>query len=107
MEFGELPKLVRDKIPEIAEENDHDPRYYEAEQPEIRERILDKICEEALELREDGSIEELKDLLEVIEKYIQISDIDRETLEEMKSEKRSDRGRFEKNYVLESSDYSS
>ena len=106
MEFGELPKLVRDKIPEIAEENNHSPQYYEAEQPEVEDKVLDKICEEALELREDGSIKELADLLEVIEKYIQISEFDREKVEEIRSKKRSDRGGFKKNYILESSNYS-
>ncbi len=106
MEFGKLPKLVRDKIPDIAEENNHNPQYHEAEQPEIEEKALDKICEEALELREDRTIEELADLLEVIEKYIQILEFDREKLEEIRSKKRSDRGGFEKNYILESSDYS-
>lgn len=106
MGFGDLPKLVRDKIPEISAANDNQPEYFKAEGEELRDKVLDKICEEALELREEDDSRELADLMEVIDKFIEISEFSRKDLEELREKKNDERGSFDQNLVLERSDYS-
>lgn len=68
----ELPKLVRDRIPEIIED--------------------------------DGKEAELADLYTVIQRYIEVSSISVDRLQEIEDEKSSNRGGFEENIVLESVD---
>ena len=41
-----LPKLVRDKIPEIITQNQQKPNYYIADIEEYRERLFNKMKEE-------------------------------------------------------------
>ena len=105
MEYGELPKLVRDKIPEIAEENGDNPEYEKIKGQELEEKVLDKICEEAIELHEDGEPEELADLVEVINKFIEISNFDREKIEHLREKKNKERGSFKQNYILKTTEH--
>ncbi len=100
MHYDGLPKLVRDRIPQIAEENGDEPVVEELTDEEARDYVTQKICEEAEELHESKEKEELADLLEVVDRYIEISDVGREELERIRDEKNSRRGKFEENYVL-------
>lgn len=100
-EDDELPKLVRDRIPEIIRENDEYP-VTETVYGEEREGYLrEKIGEEADEFLESGEIEEIADLLEVIDTYLEHQDIDEEELYELKERKNKERGSFSEGIVLE------
>jgi predicted house-cleaning noncanonical NTP pyrophosphatase (MazG superfamily) len=98
--YDGLPKLVRDKIPKIAEENNDEPVVEELTDNEVKDYVTRKICEEAEELHESKENEELADLLEVVEKYIELLDVQRDDLDEIRSEKNGKRGSFKENYIL-------
>lgn len=68
--MSELPKLVRDRIPEIIENDGDNPEFCVASDEEFEEWVRRKILEEAEEFAEDGEIEELADLYAVIQRYM-------------------------------------
>lgn len=93
-------KLVRDRIPEILEEDGKvctteilpDDRYL---------RMLDaKLDEELAEYQESKSLEELADLLEVMRAVVNARGWSWEQLEQVRQEKAARRGSFEKKILL-------
>lgn len=63
----EFNKLVRDKIPQIIEENGEVPHFHIIEDDsEYLEALLQKDIEEGIELAQDTNLEELADKLEVL-----------------------------------------
>ena len=60
-------KLVRDRIPEVIEETGKTFSYRTATQIEYKNALLDKLLEEVTEFRENPSIEEMGDVLEVLD----------------------------------------
>jgi predicted house-cleaning noncanonical NTP pyrophosphatase (MazG superfamily) len=62
-------KLVRDKIPNIIEENDEKPVYYVADDEEYRRRLNEKLKEEVDEYLESEDTEEIADILEVVKNH--------------------------------------
>lgn len=100
--YDGLPKLVRDKIPKIAQENDDDPEVEELSDEEILNYVTHKICEEAEELHESKENEELADLLEVIERYKELENIGEDELNELRAKKNEQRGQFNENFLLKS-----
>lgn len=93
-------KLVRDRIPEIIEadgkisvtETLTDARYLE---------MLDtKLTEELSEYQESKSLEELADLLEVMQAVVNARGWTWEQLEQVRQEKATQRGGFEKKILL-------
>jgi predicted house-cleaning noncanonical NTP pyrophosphatase (MazG superfamily) len=99
--MSDLPKLVRDKIPQIIREDGEKPEIERIEDEDVTEYLLDKIVEEAEELREDGDLDELADLMEVIDRYIEVEDIDEEDLYRLREDKNEKRGGFKDNIILE------
>ena len=69
-------KLVRDRIPEIVRENDETPVTHVAEGEAYRERLREKLCEEA-------------------------EDLDAAEIERLREEKADERGGFADGVVLE------
>ena len=59
-------KLVRDRIPEIIIEDGRKPIYHIADIDEYKRELYKKVLEELNEFREEPSLEEAADLLEVI-----------------------------------------
>ncbi len=98
---SDLPKLVRDRIPEIIRENDENPVTRQLSDSEIEPFIRQKVREEAEEFAESGEREEIADLLEVIERYLELEGVERETVKQLRQEKNSERGSFSRNIVLE------
>lgn len=94
-------KLVRDRIPEIARENDETPVTRVVEGTEYRERLREKLCEEAAEFRESGDPEELADVLEVLAAIRDAEEFGDEELERLREAKTEERGRFAEGVVLE------
>ena len=97
----DTPKLVRDKIPEIIGEDDDVAEIREVEGEELLEFLAEKLVEEAKEFCEDREKEELGDVLDVIEVYRHIENIDEGELENLRVEKTRARGSFLQGYVLE------
>ncbi|MFB6245167.1 MAG: NUDIX domain-containing protein [Candidatus Nanohaloarchaea archaeon] len=101
---AELPKIVRDRIPEKIRMDGKSPEVNEVTADEAENWLRRKILEEAEEFAEDGEISELADLKAVLEKYMEMSGIDYGDLEELEEKKRSERGGFESLKLLESID---
>ncbi len=97
----ELPKLVRDRIPEVIRENGQEPVTRQLEDGEVAPFLKEKVREEAGEFADSGEPEELADLLQVIERYLEVKDVDREEVEELMNQKNMERGGFSGNIVLE------
>ncbi len=98
--MSDLPKLVRDKIPEIIEEDGKKPEYYRVSDEEIGKWARRKILEEAKEFSEEGEVEELADLYAVIKRYMEIEDTGFEKLEDLEERKSEERGGFQENIIL-------
>ncbi|MCU4972206.1 nucleoside triphosphate pyrophosphohydrolase [Halobacteria archaeon AArc-m2/3/4] len=94
-------KLVRDRIPEIIDANDERPVTHVADDTEYERRLREKLLEEATEFEESGDLEELADVLEVIDAMLAFEGGSRAELDELRREKREDRGGFEERIVLE------
>src|SRR5688572_11980664 len=97
-------RLVRDEVPRLVREAGHAVRFREA-RPDERPRYLKrKVAEEAAELLAadgDGEREEVADLLEALEAFLQARGLSREELRAAKEEKRRRRGSFGRGYVVE------
>lgn len=93
-------KLVRDRIPEIIEA-DGKICVYEILSDEDYVYLLDqKLNEELAEYQESKSLEELADLLEVVQAVVKARGWTLEELEQVRADKASKRGRFEKKILL-------
>jgi predicted house-cleaning noncanonical NTP pyrophosphatase (MazG superfamily) len=98
-------KLVRDKIPKICEENGDTPHYHIIEDnEEYLEALFKKDGEESVELREDRSLDELADKLEVLYATAKALGYSPGQLEEARAEKAEARGSFEGRIFLEYTD---
>lgn len=97
----DLPKLVRDRIPTIIEENNQDYRSRTATEDEMEKWLRRKVLEEAKEFAEDGEIDELADLYAVLQEYMEREDISTKDLEELEADKSDERGGFKDNIILE------
>jgi predicted house-cleaning noncanonical NTP pyrophosphatase (MazG superfamily) len=100
-------KLVRDRIPVIIEKAGGLARVRHMPGSEALSLLAQKLIEEAFEVRsavEEALIEELADVLEVVEAMSKQAGIDREALEQLRKEKRTKRGGFDKLIYLEETD---
>ena len=93
-------KLVRDRIPEINQ-SDGKICVCETLSDEDYISLLDqKLDEELAEYQESKSLEELADLLEVIQAVVKARGWTVEELEQVRAEKATKRGGFEKKILL-------
>lgn len=96
-------KLVRDKIPEYIRKKGGNPITHIADDAEYWQKLKDKLLEEVEEFKKDESIEELADLLEVIDAIFEYKKLDRNEVEEMKSKKADEKGKFKDMIILDES----
>jgi predicted house-cleaning noncanonical NTP pyrophosphatase (MazG superfamily) len=96
-----MKKLVRDKIPQIIQYNGQDPKYYQADDQEYHQLLVQKLKEEVGEFIESESPEELADILEVIHTLTNELGISMDEIESLRLTKKRQRGGFKKKYVLE------
>lgn len=95
-------KLVRDRIPEIIEA-DGKICTWETPSDETYLQLLDeKLNEELEEYRENKTLEELADLLEVVQAVVRARGWTPEQLEQLRADKAAQRGGFEKRILLTS-----
>lgn len=88
-------RLVRDRVVE-----DPDALVHIASDDEYHCRLKDKLFEEAREFVEAESIEELADILEVLEAFMDLYKIDRALLYHVKDQRARREGRFHKRLIL-------
>lgn len=94
-------KLVRDKIPQIIEEEGKKYDIRIAEKEEIYTLLEDKLKEEVAEFIKDKNLAELADIMEVIIGLAKNLGHSEEELMKKRIEKREERGGFERGIVLE------
>ena len=93
-------KAVRDKIPEIIEKSASKCNVKTLSDSEFLSKLEEKISEEVAEYQDSKSLEELADILEVIDRILEIKGISKKKLEEIRMMKKDERGGFEKNLFL-------
>lgn len=93
-------KLVRDKIPDIIEEDGKDYEIEKLDDEEYEGYLKDKLLEETREYVESEKIEELADVLEVIQSILDHEGMELEELENIRRRKAEKRGRFEQKIKL-------
>lgn len=97
-------KLVRDKIPDIIKDDNGIPITRILNDEEYLEELNHKLKEELDEYLEDGSIEELADMAEVMRAIISLKKTSYEEFENIRISKVLKRGAFKKRIFLERED---
>ena len=98
-------KLVRDKIPQIIEENGGKAEIRILDQEEYRHFLEKKLDEEVGEYHQDKSAEELADILEVVYALAASIGCSKEQLLNIYQKKHDERGGFAERILLISSEY--
>lgn len=93
-------KLVRDRIPEMIEQNGNSCITEILSDSQYQEMLDAKLTEELAEYQEDKSLEELADLLEVMWAVVRARGWTWEQLEQVRQEKAARRGGFEQKILL-------
>ena len=93
-------KLVRDKIPQMIEEEGFIPNTCALSEDEYIEALRVKLTEEVQEYLSDRDAEELADILEVVYALANAQGIPQDTLEQIRKAKADARGGFEKRLWL-------
>lgn len=97
-------KLVRDKIPEIIENNNETCKTRILSDEEYLFELNEKIQEELQEYLESGDIEELADLEEVLRAILNAKGCSYDDFEKIRMEKVEKRGAFKERIFLETTD---
>ena len=94
-------KLVRDKIPEIIENDGHKAKFTTLSEQDYMTALDKKLLEEVKEYQADKSLDEMADVLEVLYAICNARGYTKKALETKRQEKKMDRGGFEKRLFLE------
>lgn len=95
-------KLVRDKIPVIIEADGKSAKTRTLNDQEYLKELIKKLGEEAKELENEPSVEELADVKELVIAIREAMNIHAGELEEVRRQKAKERGRFKDKIFLES-----
>ncbi len=94
-------KLVRDKIPDVLKQKGIEYVTRNIEKNEYFGRLIDKLKEEVEELAKDVNEEEIADILEVLNAVIEEKGFSKDSIEEKRIKKLSERGGFRDKIILE------
>ena len=97
-------KLVRDKIPEIIENNAEVANTRILSNEEYLTELETKLQEEVAEFLESGEVEELADIEEVLRAILNAKNVNYDDFEKIRIKKVQKRGAFDKKIFLESTD---
>lgn len=95
-------KIVRDKIPDSIQEQGKTFSLDSVKDKDAIKFLIQKLHEEADELKKSFNEEELADVLEVVDALIEKSEFDKKEILRIKDEKKKSNGGFEKNLILKS-----
>jgi predicted house-cleaning noncanonical NTP pyrophosphatase (MazG superfamily) len=95
-------KLVRDRIPEIIDNDGKSSKVREINGDELKRALVEKLSEEGREYLECMDSEELADILEVLYALIESNGSTLEEIEAIRQSKKDKRGGFSKGIFLES-----
>ncbi len=96
-------KLVRDKIPQICENDGEVPEFYVCSQSKFKNELKKKLVEEAKELQKApwADIEdEISDVYEILLNIAKAFRLKWSEIEKYRKEKNRKRGSFDKRYFL-------
>jgi predicted house-cleaning noncanonical NTP pyrophosphatase (MazG superfamily) len=96
-------KLIRDRIPQIIEDNNGKYELRAMGKDEFKRELRKKLLEEAEEVtgaEKEDLLKELADVLEVIKTIADSESISFDLIEKKQGERRRDRGSFEKKLFL-------
>ena len=93
-------KVIRDKIPEIIEDSGKKGIVTQLTDKEFLPELEKKLKEEIQEYLSSRDIEELADVIEIINRILELREIGREELERIRLEKILKRGGFRNNLFL-------
>lgn len=93
-------KLIRDRIPEIIEEDGNECEIRVLGDKEYREELNKKLQEELKEYYESGEVEELADIAEILYTIAKHKGVSAEEFESIRIKKAEKRGGFEKQLFL-------
>ena len=99
--MSELPKLVRDKIPEIILESGNVCKSRKAKPEEMKEFLFKKLREESKEFFEKPCLEEAADVYEVFLAMLNNWGLDFSSVVNHAYYKRQERGSFNSKIILE------
>ena len=97
---SELPKLVRDYIPDQIVKNNLSVMYSFADEKDSKLYLERKLVEEVTEYLESNSPEELADILEVVFALAEIKEISEKQLMKIRKSKRKKNGAFKNGVIL-------
>ena len=100
-----MSKLVRDKIPDIIRRKGKVPVTHTADAKEYNAKLNEKLQEEVAEFLQDGKIEELVDILEVVYAIADNLKIRQDELETLRRTKADKNGRFKEKIILDSTSF--
>lgn len=89
-----IAKLVRDNIPDEIQSEGRDCEIRELSDEEYREHLRIKLTEEVTEFLQDGNVEELVDIMEVVYALGIQSGVSPEQLEQLRNDKLIQKGGF-------------
>ena len=95
-----LPKLVRDKIPELIVNSGQSPVFEPAGNNELAYFLFAKLDEEIGEFKEDPSVEEAADIYEAFLALCENFNMSIEEILSAARDKRSVKGAFKKAFIL-------
>lgn len=96
-------KLIRDRIPQIIEDNNGKYKVRKLDEKEYQSELRRKLLEEAEEAKEadtDELLKELSDVLQVIKSIAEVNDIEFNKVEAKQKERRQSRGAFKNKLFL-------
>ena len=96
-------KLIRSKILELLDAKGIPYTSHIADESEYKEKLYQKLLEEAQELAKDRNKEELADLLEVLETIKKLNGWDALEIEEIRIKKVQEKGGFDQPIILDES----